>query len=719
MAFFQGETLWVNQLADGLAALVLDVPDRKVNVLGDKVFADLEEALERVAAGTFRALLVRSGKPDSFCAGADLHELAGRAPEQIAAVAERGQRLFTRLADLAIPTVAVIAGPALGGGLELALACDYRFVVDRPRTQLGLPEVELGLLPAWGGTQRLPRVVGLERGLHMILGARRLAARDAFNWSLADHLIDNPDDIPPELLANLMKQPPRRRRGWRSWLLEATRLGRWLLFRGARRILERRVPDDMPAPWEALEAVRVGLRKGTLAGFAHEREAIARLAMTPACRNLIRLFLQREEARKAPERKRDDARTIRRVGIIGAGTLGLPIAVLALVRGFEIVIKEANEMALGYSMLRLLGQLEQAVSRGQLTPQEYTKRLAPPALRGTAAWKYFDELDLVIDARDDASAAPPVICEEIEQRTAATAILASAAGTVSIAKLQAGLEHPERVAGLHLFQPVARVPLVEIVSGPGTAGGVVEDLRDWVRKLGRTGLVVKDGPGFLVHRILFPGLNEAILLLVEEITADRIDEAMERFGMPQGPLEYLDQMGLDEAAALAKMLQPTYGARIPLSPVLEMMVEQNWRGLKTNAGFYRYRRGRKKKHAALGRMLADLAPAPREFLARDEQIALVQERVAGLIVNEAAIVLQEALADAETIDLAMVLAGAWAPHRGGPLRFARDRSPSEMVNSLLQLAGNYGQRFEPCALLRRWADGTAPAPFPESKGSFN
>src|SRR5262249_22257514 len=277
MAFFQTANLWVNQLADAVAELVIAVADRKVNVLTSQIFGELDQALDRVtAAEKFHVLLVRSGKPDHFCAGADIQEMRDRAtPEQASAFAEQGQRLFSRIAAFPLPTLAVIAGSCLGGGLELALACDARVVVGKPSTELGFPEIELGLTPAWGGTQRLPRLVGLERALYLILGTRRIGPHEALAWGLADELATPDDEEPPAFLAHPRKcpRPWLPYRTWRQRIFESTRLGRWLIFRGARRLLKRRLPDDMPGPWEALEAARVGLRQGFDAGLADERDA--------------------------------------------------------------------------------------------------------------------------------------------------------------------------------------------------------------------------------------------------------------------------------------------------------------------------------------------------------------------------------------------------------------------------------------------------------------
>ncbi len=702
MAFFQTETLWVNQFPGGIAALVLDVPDRKVNVLNRQVLGDLDQALNKVAAGNFQGLLIRSGKTENFCAGADLHE-CGADADNLVALAESGQRLFNKLASLPIPSVAVIAGTCLGGGLELALACDCRVVVDKPTTQLGFPEVELGLVPAWGGTQRLPRVVGLERALQMIVGARRLGASDALAWGLADELLPDSGDDLPEIVTRVHKRPRTGLpyRTWRQRLFESTRLGRWLIFRGTRHLLERRVPDDMPAPGEAVEAIRAGLRHGFDAGLAYERQALGRLVQTPACRHLIQLFFQREEARKAPEKKREGARLLRRLGVVGAGTMGLAIAHLAASRGFEVVIREANEMALGLTVLRLHGLFKQGVDKGLLSLPEAEKKLS--AIHGTTAWKGFDQVDAVIEAVEEDRAKKRQLFQEMERHVPESAILTSITTSLSIADLQKDLKNPGRMAGLHFFHPVARVPLVEVVRGRATGPGVAEDLADWVRKLGRIGLMVRDSPGFVVHRVCMPAWNEAILLLAEGHRLDRIDAAMTRFGMPQGPFEYVDHLGLDEAAALVQTLEPLFGQRLPLSPLFALMVEKGWLGSKTGLGFYRYKGQGKKSNPGLRDILAALPePDPVETLSAADQMKHIQERLVGLLVNETARCCEEELADETTIDLALVLAGAWAPHRGGPLAYARERG-QEMVASLTTLAQRLGSRFEPCAKLRQLA----------------
>jgi 3-hydroxyacyl-CoA dehydrogenase/enoyl-CoA hydratase/3-hydroxybutyryl-CoA epimerase len=712
MAFFQTDTLWVNQLADGVAALIFDVPDRSVNVLSPRVLADLGEALDRVAADdSFRLLVFRSGKPGTFIAGADVHELSRLStPEEAAELSETGQRVFDKLAKLPVPSAAIIGGACLGGGLELALACDYRVVIDNPRTQLGLPEVELGLVPGWGGTQRLPRVVGLERALRVILGGHRVGAAEAVRWGLADGIAAESDEAPPECLANPVKRPRAGLplRTWRQRLVESNPLGRWLIFRGTERLLRRRAPDDMPAPWEALQAVRTGLKQGMPVGLAYEREAVARLSTTPACRNLVSLFLRSEAARRPWQGKhRSGPPPIRRVGVVGAGTMGAGIVQLAILKGCDVVVREPDEPALGAAIMRLLGLFNQAVEHGILAPADVPKRLAN--IHGTTAWKGFADLDLCIEAVVENAKTKRSVFREMEKYTSASTILASNTSSLPVTPLGEDLQYSGRVAGLHFFNPVHKMPLVEIARTPRTKQEVLDELAEWVVGLGKTPVFVKDSPGFVVNRILVPYLNEAVLLVAEGMRVARVDEAMRRFGMPMGPLEVLDQVGLDVASDIANALAPVYAGRIEPSPAFEQLKERGWLGQKSGVGFYRYHRGRARANEEAARLLQGASGRQLEAGTPEDLMAEARERLVLLMVNEAAMCLGEKVADsADTIDLAMVLGTRWAPHRGGPLRYAQQRGFGPVTEALAALARRLGPRFEPCAELQRLADENRP-----------
>jgi 3-hydroxyacyl-CoA dehydrogenase/enoyl-CoA hydratase/3-hydroxybutyryl-CoA epimerase len=709
MSLFTSQTLRVDSPADDVAVLWLDLANRPVNVFTRQALADLDAALDRVAAEpSVRVLVVRSAKKGGFCAGADLHEFAAiRTAEDAVATSGAGQRLFDKLAGLRVPTIAVIHGPCVGGGLELALACDYRLVVDQPTTMLGLPEVERGLIPGWGGTQRLPRVVGLERSLQMILGTRRLAAREALRWHLADALAPTEQITAAELgslVAGALAEGKRPRKGlplhnWRQYLLDSNALGRKLVLGGAGRIMRKRTPDDMPAPGEALEAVRVGVTQGMEAGLAREREAIGRLAVSPACRNLVNLFFASEQARKLPaEAKEAVARKVRRVGVVGAGTMGAGIAQLAALRGAEIVLQEADADALGKGVFRVQALVEKAVERRILTPAEAADKLK--TVKGTINWEGFDAADLVVEAVVEDLEAKRAVFRELEKHTRPDAVLATNTSSLPVAQLQEGLAHPERVAGLHFFNPVHKMHLVEVVHAPATAGWVTDLLMQWAVVLGKVPVRVKDSPGFLVNRILTPYLNEGVLLVAEGMDIAAVDGVMHRFGMPMGPLEVLDQVGLDVASHVARTLQPAYGDRFPANPGLELMRQNGWQGRKNGWGFYRYAGKKPRVNPAATVLLRDSATSPNaalfQALPPAARLQQARDRLVLLMVNEAAACLAEGVAaDAGTIDLAMVLGTGWAPHRGGPLRYAADRGVDEVVRTLAELARRLGKRFEP------------------------
>jgi 3-hydroxyacyl-CoA dehydrogenase/enoyl-CoA hydratase/3-hydroxybutyryl-CoA epimerase len=720
MSWFQAETLRVDQEPGGIGVLWFDVPGRPVNVFNRQVLADLQAALDRVEAEpALRVLVVRSAKASGSLAGADLHEFAKvQSSSDATALSALGQAVFDKVAQLRVPVIAVVQGPCLGGGLEFALACDYRLVVDRHNTQLGLPEIELGLLPGWGGTQRLPRVVGLERAFKIILGSRRLSAADAGRWGLAD-AVATEQNAARELdhLLHRAEQEGKRqlaapaRRTWRQWLLETNAVGRRMLFRGTERYLRRRVPEDMPAPREALEAMRVGLRDGLDAGLAYEREAIGRLAMTPACHNLIGLFFQREEARKLPAEWKE-GEPLRRLGVVGLGIMGAGIAQLAAIRGLDVIVQEVNEEALGTGLLRVAALFEKAVERGILTREEADRKLS--AFRGGVNWKDFDSVELAVEAAVENLEIKRALFRELDRRTPPQSVLATNTSSLTVAALQEGLAHPERVAGMHFFNPVHKMPLVEVVRTPATSEQAVAAVARLAIALGKTPVVVQDSPGFVVNRILMPYLNEAVLLVSEGLSIRSLDATMTRFGMPMGPLELLDQVGLDVAAHIAGSLQPAFGDRFPPNPGFLLMHQKGWLGQKSGVGFYHHRGKKKQVNFLAENALRAVHPKTDEDMAEVLPHAVTmqqaRDRMVLLMVNEAAMCVGEGLtAQAEAIDLAMVLGTGWAPHRGGPLRYAHDRGVDAVITALADLARRLGPRFQPCETLRRLADSPIAA----------
>lgn len=721
MPFFESEALRIDMRDRGTALLTLDVPGCTHNVLSQAVLGQFEAAIAAVAAEkSIQLLAIVSGKESGFVAGADVHEFADvRTSEQATQISTAGQRLFQRLAILPIPSIAIVHGPCLGGGLEMAMACDYRVVVDRQGTQLGLPEIELGLLPGWGGTQRLPRLVGIERALKVILQRHRVSAAEAFAWGLADALAPDRATALSRSLGELGQS--LRVRGKRNWdrlptrslrqrLLEGTRPGRWLFFRAAERILRKKTPDDMPAPAQALEAMRVGLKWGLLTGLEYERRAIGLLAVTRACRNLVTLFFLIEQAKKpgpaaaAAEAFDESPPPVQRLGVVGAGTMGAGIAQLAAIKGFSVVVQEVNAEALGAGILKIEALFNKAIERGIMPAEEARRRIA--GIAGTTCWDDFDKADLVIEAVIEDLDLKRGIFREVESRGRPGTILATNTSSLSIAQIQDGLRNPARVGGLHFFNPVHRMPLVEVVRGPQTDPGVVHALARFAVALGKIPVIVGDGPGFVVNRVLMPYVNEAVLLAAEGTPVVRIDRTMRRFGMPMGPFELLDQVGLDVAAHIAKTMEPHFGARFAPNPLFARMAERGWLGQKAGVGFYAYTGGKRKTRGDIETLFKGIVPSgekrPRTTVNQ------ARDRMVLLMVNEAAACLAEKIGDApQTVDLAMVLGTGWAPHRGGPLRYADDRGLPDVIGTLEDFR-ELGARFEPLPELRRRAEAREP-----------
>jgi 3-hydroxyacyl-CoA dehydrogenase / enoyl-CoA hydratase / 3-hydroxybutyryl-CoA epimerase len=721
MAAFQTVNLRLESRPDGTALLLLNVAGHSVNVLNRQVLADLHQAFDHISTDdSTKVLVIRGEKPSGFLAGADLREFATiSTAAEAEAISAQGQKLFGRLEELRMPTIALIHGPCLGGGLELALACDYRLVVDDARTQLGLPEVELGLLPAWGGTQRLPRVVGLERALRVMLAGKRLRGHEALRWGLADALGSREAELSArsQLLIDRARREGKRPkrasplRTFRQRCLESTSVGRSLVFRGTERALQRRVPDDMPAPWEALKAVRVGLSQGMDAGLTYEREAAGRLAISKACRNLIGLFLAREETRK-PAGGAD----IRTVAIVGAGTMGAGIAQLASINGFQVLVREVNDFALKTGMQRIAALFEKAVENRVMSGESAERKLA--AIKSGTGWDGFDAADLVVEAIIEDLPTKQRLFHDLEHHTRPETVLATNTSSLLVRDMEQGLAQPGRVGGLHFFNPVHKMHLVEVVRTPHTTDQTVATLVKCAIALGKTPVVVNDSPGFLVNRILMPYLYEAVLLAAQGVPVGAIDHAMRRFGMPMGPLELLDQVGLEIAAHSARSMQPLFRHRLGsdeqaarLTRIFDQLVEHDWLGQKVGVGIYRYRGKAKKVHRQAVDLLRTAAGTATDLirtLPKEVQLQESRERMVLSMVNEAALCLSEGLADPARIDLAMVLGTGWAPHRGGPLHYADTRGMAEVVQKLVQLAERAGPRFQACEGLRRRAEAKQP-----------
>lgn len=700
MAWFQAQHLWVEEAADGIAALVLDGPGKR-NHLDAIILGEIEQALTAVEAESrFRVCVLRSKKGGSFCHGVSAATFAGlQAPADWEALRAQGERTCDRLSQLRIPTVALIAGGCWGAGFELALACDWRVALDKPGTQLGFTELDWGLIPGWGRIRRVLRLAGLQRSLHLLLGGKKLSAREALAWGLVDDVVDEGAETPPDLMQHAGKRDPgeRPRRTWRQWLTESVGWGRRLVLRGAERVLRRRLPDDMPAPWEMLGAIRAEIERGPEAGREQVRGALSRLAGHPACRNLLRLQVLRDAQRGA------EALTARprHIGILGATPLALHLAAQAAVKGCHVVLREKDEMTLGIATLRLVQTLQSDAARGAISQDQFTDNIN--RIRPTITWKDFDTVELVIDATTGGIEAEEQLVRELEGHVRPEAVIAILQSWRELAAWQRLLQHPQRVVGMHFPAPVGRAPLVEVLIAPTTNEYAKRCVQGFAAMLGKVAIVALESSGGLIQRVLCGGFAEALHLLEEGVSPERIEQAMQRFGMVYTPLEHLDLMGIDEFVLVARRLAPALGEDVAEHPIVRHMLEQRWLGMKTGVGFYRHRGAARTPHRAMSSWLRRSFAGKATPLSNAEQKKLVQQRAVGRMVNAAFRCLDDGtVANADQVDMALMLAG-WAPHRGGPCRYTEQIGYAAMVASLDELAAQHGERFTPAAGLRRLA----------------
>ncbi len=727
----------------GVGLVTFRDPDRGQNVLTLEVMEALEslvgEAEEAAASGVLRALLFRSAKPGSFIAGADVNAIAavedGR--EGVEAARE-GQALFGRIASLGVPTMAAIQGTCLGGGTELALSCDYRVAADDDRTRIGLPEVQLGILPAWGGTTRLPRLVGLSAALGVILTGKALRTSRARRIGLVHRVLPHRQFEERSLeMAGILARGgalPRgrkRRRGLATRLLDGTAPGRALVLRGARGRVRKRTGGHYPAPLTVLDVVRRSMGKSLARGLELEARAVGELVVSPVCKNLLFLFQLREAARKGPwgiggraaetaaahvagrrgaavagpdaAQQVDEAGAgpdaaeragrVNRMAVIGAGPMGGGIAQVAAYNSIPVRMKDIRHEAVAGGLAHARSIFDGAVKRRSLRQREASRRMG--LISGGIDYAGTGSADVVVEAVIENMAVKRAVLREVEATVRPDAIIATNTSSLSVDEMAAALERPARFAGMHFFNPVHRMPLVEVVQGAGTDPDTVETLAALAVRLGKVPVVTRDAPGFLVNRILGPYLVEAGHLLDEGWDAAAIDRAWKRFGMPMGPYRLIDEVGIDVVTHAGRTMVEAFGARMAPAASLTALAASGRLGRKGGGGFYRYSRG--KEQSIDSSVYADMRLPPRRSRPDD---ALVVDRLVLAMINEAARVLQSKIVgSAADVDLGMVMGTGFPPFRGGLLKYADDRGPGDVLGAITALHESHGERYMPCALL--------------------
>jgi 3-hydroxyacyl-CoA dehydrogenase/enoyl-CoA hydratase/3-hydroxybutyryl-CoA epimerase len=690
-------------VAGGIARLVIDLPGEPVNKITRELRDELDAAFSTVAGdAAIHGVVLLSGKADTFIAGADIDEFVGLETwDQAYALVRAGQALINRIPSIGKPVVAAIHGACLGGGLEAALACDYRIATDHEKTKLGLPEVQLGIIPAAGGCQRLPRLIGLQPALDIILAGKTLPARPAHRRGMVDELVH------PAVLERAAVQaaqrlasgwkPVRRTGGLKAAVLAKNPVGRAVVLSLAKRQVEAKTGGHYPAPLAALDAVGAGLRHGLKTGLEREAHAFADLAVGAVSRELVNIFFATTALKKDFGVADVEPRAVARVGIVGAGFMGGGIGGTAVSQaGVDVRLRDTTLAATAHGVRAALGILDGRMKRKRLTRPEHRRLVA--LVSGGTDWAGFARADLVIEAVFEDIDVKHQVFREIETHVGDGCVLASNTSTIPIARIATAVRRPERMVGMHFFSPVERMPLLEVIVTAQTAPWVTATAVAFGRRMGKTVVVVRDAPGFWVNRILAPYLNEAGRLVAEGADIGYLDRTMKAFGFPVGPLTLLDEVGLDVGVKSLEVLHEAFGERLEPVPGLAALVDAGRLGRKSGRGFYRYERGKRQGvdpslHALIGTEPAR-TPVPD-----------VEDRMVYAMLNEAARGLEEGVVrSVRDGDIAAVFGIGFPPFRGGPLRTLDHIGAARAVETLRRLEATYGSRFAPAPVLVQHAE---------------
>lgn len=690
----------IDQAGNGIAVIRLDVPDSRVNVLSSALLDQFRAALESIASdGRVRAAVLASAKPDNFIAGADLGEIRSiDSAARAAAFVRDGHGILDRVERSRKPVVAAIHGAALGGGLEVALACHYRIATLHPKTVLGLPEVMVGLLPGAGGTQRLPRLIGLVRALPMLLAGQRLRAKKALEAGLVD-AVSPPEELESRAVAAAAAMAEGKlRRGGTPLAVKVQNASpmRTLILSKAKDGVAKKTRGLYPAPVAILDCVETGLREGFEAGREREIARFGELAVSREAKNLIWLFEAMNELKKLPPGSAP--RDVDRLGILGGGLMGEGIASVSLSLA-DVIVRDVSEGALAKLKQRLETGLAKRVSSGSVTERDAV--LERERLTATTDLAKLAGAELVIEAVFEDLELKRRVLAETESVVAEDCVIASNTSALPIGEIAATAKRPQRVIGMHYFSPVPKMPLLEIIVRPDTDPVAEATARQFGIDQGKSVIVVKDGPGFYTTRILAPFMNEAIVLLGEGAEIRALDDALRDFGFPVGPVTLLDEVGIDVAAHVAVDLGRAFESRgLTAAPQLPRMVEAGYRGRKNGRGFYRYeaKKGRKPANAEV---YAFFGGTSRRAIPANE----MAERLAMLMVNEATHCLGEGvIASPRDGDVGAILGLGFPPFRGGPFHYVDTEGAAAVVERLKQLESKHGARFAPAPLLVRHAD---------------
>ncbi|WP_158782533.1 fatty acid oxidation complex subunit alpha FadJ [Pantoea sp. BAV 3049] len=692
----------LSQRLDNVGVITLDVPDEKMNTLKAEFAGQIRAVIAEARRNpNLAGLVIISGKPDSFIAGADIAMIDScTSALEAEELARQGQEVMSEIASLSVPVVAAIHGACLGGGLELALACNQRVCTLDDKTRLGLPEVQLGLLPGSGGTQRLPRLIGASAALDMILTGKTLRAKQALKIGLVEDAVPHAILLETAVKMVLKGRKPRKTLPLKERLLNAP-AGRALLFTIAAKQTQAKTRGNYPATQKILSVVKTGLQQGRSAGYAAEAKAFGQLAMTPQSAALRSIFFATTEMKK--DRGADaDPREIKSVGVLGGGLMGGGIAFVTATRGkLPVRIKDIKAEGINHALKYSWDLLSKNVRRRRMTPAQRQQQMA--LIGGGTDYQGFHHRDVMIEAVFEDLFLKQKMVAEVEANTPEQTIFASNTSSLPIGDIAANAQRPENIIGLHFFSPADKMPLVEVIPHHRTSAETIATTVALAKKQGKTPIVVADKAGFYVNRILAPYINEAMRCLLEGEPIETIDRALVDFGFPVGPIQLLDEVGIDVGTHIMPVLEQAWGDRFRAPEAFDAVLNDNRKGRKNGRGFYLYDRkkpGRKKQVDASLYKLLNLTP--KSHLSGDN----IAQRCVMMMLNEAARTLDEGvIRSARDGDIGAVFGIGFPPFLGGPFRYMDKLGAEQVVNTLERLMQSQGDRFAPCERLRQMASG--------------
>jgi len=718
------------RIDDGVAYLCIDVDDKQVNTLSTSLTDRFEEILDGLRReSSLEGVVLHSGKDDNFIAGFDIDELQSLrdSPEELRSLIERGHQMLDQFDELGVPVVSAIDGSCLGGGLEVALACHGRVATDADHTSLGFPEVQLGVIPGLGGTQRLPRLIDPQLAMQMILTGKELDGGRAGKEGLVDDVV-HPGillDVAADLARSLNETGYERQTEGNGLealkgffddptggmvKLAARTPARRFIFDTARDTTRAQAGEQYPAPFRAIDVIETGFRDGFEAGIRAETDAFVELAKSDVAESLISIFFAKNQLDKDPIVDESvEPVDVGKVGVLGAGLMGAGIAQSAAYNGYNVRLKDKDNDGLSWGMNYISDLFDKLVRKRKMTVPMADVNLG--RVSPTTEYTGFGQCDLVVEAVFEDLDLKQQVLRDVEDSRGDDAdemVFASNTSTIPISKIAEASDHPEQVLGMHFFSPVYKMPLLEIIRTDQTSDRALATALDVGRSLGKTCIVVDDGPGFFTSRVIGAYINEAGWILQEGASIDDIDEAMKEFGFPVGPLKLVDEVGFDVAVKAAATLQDAFSERWNSPTTMEALADQGRKGKKNEWGFYTYEyEDGEVVSTGVDESVYDVLPGGQNRKPIDAE--LIRQRCWLAMLNECAYCLQEGIArQPRDVDIGVIFGLGFPPFRGGVCRYADEVGLDRIVKRMNQLADEFGDRLRPADLLVERAEDDNP-----------